>query len=346
MSELTWKRLGLITLSVLTVFVACNVLTRATSGYFRREQIYHAELDALAAHRSVHIVFAGDSHFAVPLNDYLNPNLAGPAYSVAFGGDSPRECYAKLRRALELAPSIDTFIIEADPHMFARGRLESSNRSFADWYFIRALDRTGLKHGWAAALLDQVPLFNNDFLQYLRRSIATGIARARGRPGDVRAQENEGAWGRLTEAQRIEEARDTGKGDHAGIGASPEPFYWYGRTVQLAREHHVKVIAVRFPVHPEYAAQAPADQVAAIDAFLLGKGVEQVIDLRTALADPREFEDPDHVNDLGVASLLPVLEVRLGRRLTGSSAGKAAASQATSGQTDSSQAASSQTASR
>lgn len=307
-----------VAIAVLAVFVAANILTWWTSGYFQREASYRAEVAAVARHPDVHIVFAGDSHFAVPLNDLIDVDPHGPAYSVAFGGDSLRECYAKLRRVLNESHTIDTVIVSADPHMFGKGRLDSSNRSYVDWYFLLAGDRTGLKRGWASAILDQVPLLNNDFLQYLRKEVGTDIERLRGRGRSGAAGEADASgdsWARLTAAERSAAARSTGAEDHAGIGESQVPFYWYDRILALAREHHVKVIGMRFPVHPDYAAQAPPAQVAAIDHFLLSKGVAQIIDLRDALTDPHDFQDEDHVNDAGVVPLLPIVERRLGRPL-------------------------------
>ncbi|HEY3785383.1 MAG TPA: hypothetical protein VGL55_08895 [Steroidobacteraceae bacterium] len=315
---MSWRKLARLAVVLLAVFVAANIVTWWISGYFQRESSYRGEVAAVASHPDVHIVFAGDSHFAVPLNDLIDVDPHGPAYSIAFGGDSLRECFAKLRQVLNDSHTIDTIIVSADPHMFAKGRLESSNRSFVDWYFLRAGDRTGLKRGWASALLDQVPLLNNDFLQYLRKEAGTDLDRLRGRGrggGDTEGEADGSSWDKLTEGQRRAAARSTGAEDHAGTGEYQLPFYWYERILALAHEHHVKVIGMRFPVHPDYAAQAPAAEVAAIDHFLLRNGVAQIIDLRGALSDPRDFQDEDHVNDAGVLPLLPIVEKRLGRPL-------------------------------
>jgi hypothetical protein len=296
----------------LLVFVAANVYTYETSGFFQREQEYTNAVATVATHPKVHIVFAGDSHFAVPLNDYLNANPAGPAYSVAYGGDSLRECFAKVRRVLDTTPTIDTLILTADPHMFGKGRLESSNRSFADRYFIEAWDSSGLEHNMWSALLQQVPLFSEDFLQYFRKDL--GVILSHARP-HARAGDDPLAWSRLTDEQRTASAVDTGRGDHEGIGEVRPPFVWYSRILDLARARHVRVIGVRFPVNAGYSAQAPVEKVAEIDAFLLSHGVSQIIDLRNSLTDPRDFEDEDHVNEIGVVPVVKMLEERLGQRL-------------------------------
>jgi hypothetical protein len=294
------------------LFVAANVYTYEASGFFERERLYTQQVGALAAHGYVHTVFAGDSHFAVPLNDSLNEDLGGPSYSIAAGGDSLRECFAKVRHVLNATPGIDTLILTADPHMFARGRVESSNRSFADRYFIEAWDRSGVQHNLWSAILQQVPLFSEDFLQYFRKELGVMLTHS---AQPARAAGDPLAWSRLTDAQRMKEAVQTGQGDHDGLGEVEQPFRWYVRILDLARARHVRVIGVRFPVHPGYAAQAPADKVAELDRLLLKSGVSQIIDLRDALTDPKDFEDPDHVNEIGAALVLDMLEQKLQRPL-------------------------------
>jgi hypothetical protein len=304
----SWVRLFSQCLLALLLFIAANVCTYETSGFFQREREYTGQVSGIAAHRNVRIVFAGDSHFAVPLNDYLNDDPAAPAYSIAAGGDSFRESFAKVRHVLNTAPRIDTLILTADPHMFGRGRLESSNRSFADRYFIEAWDRSGVQHNLWSAMLQQVPLFSEDFLQYFRKDLGVLLTHS---AQHARADGDPLAWSRLTEEERMKDAVQTGEGDHDGIGAAHAPFVWYTRILDLARARHVRVIGVRFPVHPGYSAQAPAGKVAEIDSFLLKAGVSRIIDLRDALSDPKDFEDADHVNELGAPLVLSILEQKL-----------------------------------
>jgi hypothetical protein len=310
--SLSWGRLASHFLVAVLLFAVANVWVYRTSEFFQRKRMYTEHVALITTHPNVHVIFAGDSHFAVPLNDYLDEDARGPAYSVAAGGDSLRETFAKLREVLDTNRSIDTLILTADPHMFAKGRLESSNRSFADIYFIRAWDASGVQHNLWSAVLQQVPLFNEDYLQYFRKELAV---LATGSPAHARAQGDPLAWSRLTDEERMRSAIETGVGDHAGLGDFEQPYLWYGRILELARERHVRVIGVRFPVHPGYAAQAPADQVERLDAFLTSHGVSRIVDLRDALTDPRLFEDPDHVNEHGAAAVLALLEQRLGMRL-------------------------------
>jgi hypothetical protein len=308
----SWLRLCSQCLVAVLLFAAANVYTYETTGFFQREREYQGLVERIADHKNVRVVFAGDSHFAVPLNVYLNDDPAGPAYSVAYAGDSLRECFAKLRHVLATTPSIDTLIVTADPHMFAKGRLESSNRSFADRYFIEAWDRSGVQPNLWSAMLQQVPLFSEDFLQYFRRDLHVLLTHT---SQGARAGGDPLTWSRLTDEQRMKEAVETGRGDHDGIATAAQPFMWYTRILDAARARHVRVIAVRFPVHPGYAAQAPQEKVAQIDSFLLNAGVSEIIDLRGALTDPNDFGDPDHVNEIGAAPLVKILEQKLHRPL-------------------------------
>jgi hypothetical protein len=308
----SWLRLFSQCLVAVLLFAAANVYTYETSGFFQREQKYAQQVSEIASHAHVRVVFAGDSHFGVPLNDYLNGDPGEPAYSIAYGGDSLRECFAKVRRVLQTNPTIDTLILTADPHMFGRGRVESSNRSFADRYFIEAWDRSGVQHNLWSAILQQVPLFNEDFLQFFRKDL--GVLLTRSAP-HARAAGDPLAWSRLTDAERMKLAVETGQGDHDGIGAVEQPFVWYTRILDLARARDVRVIGVRFPVHPGYSAQAPAAKVAEIDSFLLSHGVARIIDLRDALTDPKDFEDEDHVNENGAPLVIEMLEQKLQQTL-------------------------------
>jgi len=308
----SWTRLISQLLVAALLFVAANVVTYETSGFFQKEHEYQQVVAGITRHPNVRIVFSGDSHFAVPLNDYLDDNAAAPGYSIAAGGDSLREAFAKVRHVLNTTPGIDTLILTADPHMFGKGRLESSNRSFSDRYFIEAWDASGLQKNIWSAMLQQVPLFNEDFLQYFRKDLGAMLSRTRTK---ARGAGDPLAWSRLTDEQRQASAVATGEGDHAGVGDSQVPFTWYQRILDAAREHNVKVIGVRFPVHPGYSAQISAQKVAELDAWLTAHGVTQIIDLRHELTDPRDFEDEDHLNETGAAKIVQVLETRLQRKI-------------------------------
>lgn len=307
-----WSRLAML----LAVFAVANVATYSGSEYFEKQRNYRSTVRDVRGHGEAHVLFVGDSHTAHPLNAYLDGNVSAPAYSVAFGGDSPREMYAKFRRVLQLSPRIDTLFVSAEPHMFGSGRVNSSNRSFADWYFIVARDRSGLRTTWPSALLDQVPLLNDDFLQYLRKLVTSRASHAKAGasadtgPADTTPAGDAGRsrWADLPESERIARARQTGRMDHQGVGDHPESFEWYGRILTLARDRGIRVIGVRYPVHPAYAAQEDPSSAAAVDQFLTGHGMERIVDLRRLFDDPESFDDADHVRPSRAPQLLSALQ--------------------------------------
>jgi hypothetical protein len=296
------------------VFAILNLIVYNTSEYFEKEHLYHVQVKEVLSRPHVHTLFAGDSHVAHVLNDRLNADPNAEAYSLAVGGDSFREVYAKVRYVVQRSPHIDTLFITADPHMFGKGRLQSSNRSFADWYFLVARDWSGLQRNWASTLMNQVPLFNDDFVQYLRKVFASMTSKSHRSVSED--ADNVSSWVQLTDAQRAEKARETGIGDHAGVGEFSEPFDWYKKIFALAREHNIRVIGVRYPVHPLYAAEAPPAKIAAIDRFLRDEGMTGIVDMRDAFNDPRSFDDPDHLNSQEADAFLRILDDRLKESLS------------------------------
>lgn len=321
-SQRSWRALLVRVMIGVVLFLAANLIVYRTSGYFEKLRVYHKRVEAIFMRPKVRVLIAGDSHFAVPLNGYLNDFQDGAAYSVAFGGDGLRECYGKVRYILKRCPSIDTLIVTAEPHMFGRGRLESSNRSFADLYFIAEADGAGLKKGWLSTLMNQVPLCNDDFVQYLRKVGAEKLksVSSKASPGSaladrLRSTDSGGSWQRLSEAQRMEKARATGLMDHKGVGEYEEPFVWYRRLLELARSCNVRVIGVRLPVDRGYAAEAAPESILAIDNFLRKNGIARILDLRDFFTGPAYFDDADHVDEHFAGILVSILERRLGIQL-------------------------------
>src|ERR1700680_2609489 len=195
------------------VFALANLITYQFSGYFEREQAYHGVVSGFFSRPHVKALFVGDSHVAQLDNEYL----AAGVYNVGFGGDSLREVYAKLRYLLSEPNELDTLFLTADAHMFGSARLQSSNGAFADLYLLRTASAHGLAHGWLAAAFNLVPLFNDDFVQYLKVRFSQALKGARA----DRADEEEALWQSLPPPQRAHLALEAGALDHAGIALHP-----------------------------------------------------------------------------------------------------------------------------
>jgi hypothetical protein len=309
--SISWKTLCTRSSIAVAIFIVINLIVYNTSGYFERERGYQQMVAGVSVHPAVRIVFLGDSHVAQPFEhaaSYLDPQV----YSLATGGDSFREAFAKLRYVLEHDVAIDTVVVSADPHMFGAGRVHSANRSFADRYFIQEADRSGLDKGLLSAAMNTIPLLNDDYVQYLRRSLS-------GRTGHhasvTDSDSHDTHWSEMTDEQRREEAASTGREDHAGVLQYQDPFLWYGRILDLAAHKNLRVVAVRFPVDPQYLAQARPEWTAAIDQFLKEHGVSKILDLRDMPLTPRDFDDPDHLSAIGTPVALQNVGQAIGREL-------------------------------
>jgi hypothetical protein len=309
--SISWKTLCTRLSIAAAIFLAINFFVYNTSHYFERERSYQQMVADISDHPAVRIVFLGDSHVAQPFEhaaDYLDPQV----YSLATGGDSFREAFAKLRYVLEHDAAIDTVVVSADPHMFGAGRVHSANRSFADRYFIQEADRSGLDKGLLSAAMNTIPLFNDDYVQYLRRSLS-GQASHHASVADTDTHDRH--WSEMTDEERREEAASTGREDHTGVLEYQDPFEWYGRILDLAAQKNLRVVAVRFPVDSQYFAQARPEWTVAIDRFLKDHGVSRILDLREMPLSPRDFDDPDHLSAIGTPIALQKLGRAIGREL-------------------------------
>jgi len=290
------------------LFAVTNVVAYHSNGYFERERDYHDEVTGYFERPHATAVFAGDSHVAQLDNSLLAPDV----YNVAWGGDSLREVYAKLRYLVARHAKIDTLFLTADPHMFGDGRMESSNRAFVDEYLLLSLSPYGFEHGWPSAALGTVPLFNDDFVQYLKKTITESLKHDRQK---IRGGEEDGEWAQLPAAERLKIASAAGAEDHTGIGAHPEPFQWYERIAALAQANNIHIVAVMYPSHDAYIDAIPPQAESLVRAELQRLNIHDVLDFRRAFADPAYFSDPDHVSRRGAIALLRLMSERTGRDL-------------------------------
>lgn len=302
-----WKQLAFKAAIGVLLFALANVLVYYTSGFFQRERHYHQTVADLFERPEVSIVLLGDSHVAEIPDAALDVNT----HNLAAGGDGYRECYAKLRYLVTKPNRVGTLLLTADYHMFGAGRVQSANRSFVERYLLVTGSAIGYEKGRLSALFNLVPLFNDDFVQYLKKDARERLRRAR--------QPAHGAavlWSDLPEAVRQKRALDTGRGDHAGVGEFEQPLYWFEQILKLAQRHSIDVIPVRYPTSAEYLSQVPAAGKKTIDDALVRIGAPQVIDLGRSLPEPGYFADEDHVNSRGAAALLCLLEKRTDLKLS------------------------------
>lgn len=303
----SWKKLAFKGAVGALLFLMANVVVYYSSGFFQRERHYHRSVAELFGKPDVSIVLMGDSHVAEIPDELLAPGT----HNLAAGGDGYREIYAKLRYVLAGSQRVQTLLLTADYHMFGTGRVQSANRSFVERYLLATQSGAGYEKNWLSSLFNLAPLFNDDFVQYLKKD-AREMLRRTPHHGGV-----ETAWADLPDATREERALRTGRGDHSGVGAAKQPIYWFEQILQLARQHDIDVILVRYPTSAGYLAQIPVDGKAIVDAQLARVAAPAVVDLSHALSEPAYFVDEDHVNSRGAAVLLCLLEERTALHLGG-----------------------------
>ncbi len=295
------------------LFALANVITFSSSQYFAKASDYKANVENFSDRPEARVLFLGDSHVARIHNEFLS----GVAYNAAYGGDSLRECYAKLLYISDRHPHLHTVVLTIDPNMFGTARLESSNRAFADRYFLLSGSPVGLEQGRLSALRQQIPLFNDDFVQFLRKSIIDRLGNPRGSQSEADGAEP-ATWQQLAETARAEDAKLTGDMDHRGVGEHDRPFEWLERISTLARERGFQIVAVRYPAHPGYLATLPDRQRADLDTRLQRAGFDRILDFRHVLDDPAYFIDPDHMSPEGARKFLTLISEDLGVNLLAS----------------------------
>lgn len=300
----SWRTLSLKAGFCVLALVIVSSYVYRYSPYFVREQRYRAVVADIATRPGATIVFAGDSHVAALHND----QMADTAYNIAFGGDSLRECYAKLRYLLARPDNqIQTVVVSADFHMFGNGRKNSANRSFADYYFLATRGFFGLQNNLLSSIMDSFPLFNDDYLKYLRESLSQYR-----RHNTATIVDAVPKWEALSEAERAKEATATGQGDHAGVSHESDGMRWYEQLVALTREHGVKLVAVRMPAQAQYFSSLSPETMQAVDTELARLGAPSVYDFRYAFSDPSFFIDPDHLSERGTMAFLRLFADRTG----------------------------------
>lgn len=296
-----WQQLAFKAAIGVLLFALANVLVYCTSGFFQREKRYHQTVEELFERPEVSVILMGDSHVA----EIPDQALGQGTHNLAAGGDGYREGYAKLRYLVARPNKVATLLLTADYHMFGAGRVQSANRSFVERYLLATASPVGYEKGWLSSAFNLVPLFNDDFVQYLKKNTRERLHRVRHpAPGPAVV------WSDLPEAVRQQRALETGRSDHAGVGEFEEPLYWFEQILKLAQRHGIDVIPVRYPTSAGYLSQVPAAGKRTIDAALARMGAPAVIDLGHALQEPEYFADEDHVNERGAAAVLCLLEER------------------------------------
>lgn len=289
-----------------------------------------------ARERNAEIAVIGTSHLLRGVRYFNNLPvvliLAG-AYTV------PPVMYYKLKRAIEKIPSLKILYLEADYHLFFNGQEYQRKNGIPRWaafFDDQAIQEFGPLYG--APKQGQLYFIQDDVAPILLKRILREAYIAAFHEKDKSSasmlgknlcdqrtwQENsiqlkdylqfqEFQWNTWSAEQRESSAinRITTFGLVKGARINNQMMDAYRRTIELAREHHLRVVLVRMPLAEIYRANIPKEVVDQVDAYLQGLVGEfglQMFDFRSAFDGHGEwFDNQDHLNKEGSLELSIVL---------------------------------------
>lgn len=257
-----------------------------------------------AADRQIAYLVMGDSH---PKRG-VNPRILGSAFNFASAGETHIQTYYKLRHVLERSgKQVETVLLSCDLHTFAGCRSHMPH----NWYYwARYVDplEVGLRRGKLCAYLARY--LQGRFAPYSGEFIT--VVRYLGYEGRTRIVDGwePASSGWLSEPEKILAARrkaayhfpDSGRPDECLIE-------YFSMSLELCKQKGVGVVAVRYPVTPQYheammAKAAVANIDDAVRTVLAGHPECRLLDFSDAFfgRDDR-FHDVDHLNEHGAGEL-------------------------------------------
>ncbi len=257
-----------------------------------------------AADRQIAYLVMGDSHAKMG----VDPRVVGSAFNFASAGESHIQTYYKLRHVLERSgKQVETVLLSCDLHTFAGFRSHMPH----NWYYwARYVDplEVGLRRGQpgvylARYLQGRFAPYAGEFRTVVR--YLTYGSRSRLLDG---WQPGGGDWsgvGQKTLAAR----RKTGE-HFPGSGRPDECLIeYFNMALELCRQKGVGVVAVRYPVTPQYheamMAKAAVPNIDhAVRTVLAGHGECRLLDFSDAFFGRDDcFHDVDHLNEHGAGEL-------------------------------------------
>lgn len=250
------------------------------------------------------VLISGDSH---PNKAFSPVVLPDSIVSVAFGSDGLRDAELKLRTLLARGVKPAYFILEADDHVAAVVRETVNNESLvvlgvaaADYNLVYDRSLSRLKH-WTLRHVPLTDVRNRNMLflalsEQFQRTIGT-LHPPMVRPGAGQTWATLPAAGRA----RIVQNRRTAMLGRTHYELSSVLRGSWVRILQLCRARGIRVVAVRYPLTPEYlAAEVRYYDVRPMRALLRALPPDTLLDYtRLFLQRPECFEDADHLSPLG-----------------------------------------------
>jgi len=265
-------------------------------------------------HEDLDYLVLGDSH----AQDDLDPAILGRAFNFASAGETYLQTRAKLKKILrDRSGRIRRVILPLDVHSFSSfraGRMEDAD------YWVRYVDflELGREEGDPLGRLPEliegqlIPYLGRgkDWLRVLntlRRSQQVPVRGYLGRKSAA-PQSLQKRWALAHRRARL----------HLGSGEAEDPLLVgaFEDCLDLCAEHGVEILAVKFPVSPEYD-QAIRELVDVdtleewLTSLVADRDGVKLLDLRRELFDrPHLFADADHLDARGAAVLSHLVRTR------------------------------------
>jgi len=273
---------------------------------------------------SIHTLALGDSH----VKRGIQPRALEGSFNFALPGERYPEMLYRLQSLLAAGLSVDTVVLQAEPHLVAER--PDPHRAFAH-YYAGFVDYPKL--GWE----------RGEPLPYLARWLTGRYAPYAGQRGNVLRFLDTGAvpelpWtlyvpmeGGALRGQQVLKARSTSELEKLATDrvrvhfpaspTDPEAFSDLRKLLEFCHQRGIRVLLVQFPTTDAYrAALAKVVDVSDFDARVNELAAEfdnvRVLDLRDRFSGPSNlhlFGDVDHLSSEGADRT----SIRVGRELSG-----------------------------
>ncbi|MCK5259535.1 MAG: hypothetical protein KAJ70_00590 [Candidatus Omnitrophica bacterium] len=300
---------------VLKVFVfACclllflNFAVLPHSYYSKKKNEYTDNLENARSFPG-NCLMIGDSHGEI-LGQDINEFKC---YNLSRANDSIFEMYLKLLYVLGNNPNIDTVVVSSDFHLFQERKEHTNNqyimRAFLSVDDINKWYDVDIKYNYSKIST----VFDPNLYTYFRKKVLRKLFMKEAADGVGRGEGK--AWAEMSREKRVEDAKNFSY-IHLLGNLSQRLINAYEEIVNLCKQNHIRLVAVRFPVTVEYHDSIAKEFREKIENVYENFDVHHFLDYEQLIDDPQLFTDRDHLNDRGAKVLIDKMTDDLGDALS------------------------------
>lgn len=276
--------------------------------YLKNRETYAAQIRGLSDHPAQYII-VGDSHAGMIEQRWLDSRF----YNLGTASDSMNEIYIKVAYAIKHDPNFEYLLLTADLHILSKYRDAFNNKAYIkpfaapeDYEFVYG---EPYSTDWVSDRLSRYPLF--DFNVYVTgRESLIGRLKALIK-GKKYVEARNKQWIEHPQDERNRRAAERAK-IHLTRVMTEENRRRYLDILELCRRHNIKVIALRYPLSPEYIAETQHYDLTPLHGHYRDIHFNRFLDYTFLLPDQKDFLDMDHMNEAGVKIFLERLYKDLG----------------------------------